>query len=97
MIFFFLYTTLFWLLITGANHLSVVSFEDNPFLLQRLLSALVFEITGRWKWGIINLLPQTTLQTTTNYYILIHYYSSWNKWALGRTLHTNPWVKSELS
>ena len=43
LIFFFLYTTLFWLLITGANHLSMVAFEDNAFLLQSMLSAFVFE------------------------------------------------------
>ena len=97
MIFFFLYATLYWFLITGANYLSVVSFEDNPLLHQRMLSAFVFEITGQWKWGIINLLPQTSLQFIILLDFLIHYYSSWNKWALGRTLHPNPSVKGELS
>ena len=41
--------------------MELVSFEDNAILLQSMLSAFVFEITGLWKWGIINLLPQTSL------------------------------------
>ena len=41
-----------------ANHLSAVSFEDNPLLYQSILSAFVLEIIGRRKIRFINLLPQ---------------------------------------
>ena len=59
-IFFFLFTTLFWLLITVTNLLPVVPFEDNPLLFQSIfmINQVVFEIIGRWKWVIINLLPK---------------------------------------
>ena len=46
MIFFFLIHSTISILITGANNLSVVSFEDNVLLLQSMLSAFVFEIIG---------------------------------------------------
>ena len=41
-----------------ANHLSAVSFEDNPLLNQGILSAFVLEIIGRRKIKFINLLTQ---------------------------------------
>ena len=41
-----------------ANHLSAVSFEDNPLLHQSILSAFVLEIIDRRKIRFINLLPQ---------------------------------------
>ena len=41
-----------------ANHLSAVSFEDNPLLHQSILSAFVLEIIGQRKIRFINLLPQ---------------------------------------
>ena len=40
-----------------ANHLSAVSFEDNPLLHQNILSAFVLKIIGRRKIRFINLLP----------------------------------------
>ena len=102
--FFFLYTTvttLFWLLITGANHLLVVSFEDNPLLLQSMLSTFVFEIIGRWKWGITpsnKFVAQCYYQILLRFFIpLLAVYSSWSKWALRRPLHPSPWIKGEFS